>query len=377
MKMELTKEQLKWKAEFQAFADEVVAPSAEMNDREERIDPEVIGKLKENGYLGSMLPKEYGGMELDWVAIGILNEEIGRGCSSVRSLLTVHGMAALAILRWGSDDQRNRLLPRMASGKLIGAFALTEPEVGSDAKNVQTTAVLSDDWYLLNGRKKWITIGQIADIYLVFAQCEGQATAFLVESTSPGFSRTPLTGLLGVRGSMLAELRFDDCKIPKENIIGRIGTGLSHVALNCLDYGRYTVACGCVGLGQACLDQSVSYAARRMQFGAPLGENQLIQKMLTEMTVNVKAARLLCYQAGYLKDIMDPDSIMETWTAKYFAARMLNQTTNDAVQIHGANGCIHDYPVERYMRDAKINEIIEGTTQMHEMLIGMNALRGA
>lgn len=375
MNMELTKEQLQWKSEFREFVDDVVVPSAEKNDREERVAPEIIEKLKENGYLGSMLPKEYGGMGLDWVTIGILNEETGRGCSSVRSLLTVHGMVALAILRWGSDEQRSRLLPQMAAGEIIGAFALTEPEVGSDAKNVQTAAVLLDDSYVVNGHKKWITMGQIADIYLVFAQCEGKPTAFLIESQSPGFTRTPITGMLGARGSMLAELHFDDCKIPKENIVGRVGTGLSYVALNCLDYGRYTVACGCVGLGQACLEQSVHYSRKRKQFGSPLRENQLIQKMLTEMTVNVKAARLLCYHSGYLKDVMDPDSIMETWTAKYFASRMVNQAASDAVQIHGANGCSRDYPVERYMRDAKINEIIEGTTQMHEMLIAMNTLR--
>ncbi|WP_246070443.1 acyl-CoA dehydrogenase family protein [Paenibacillus kobensis] len=372
--VELTKRQLQWKDEFKAFTDEVVAPSAAESDKTERIAPSLIEKLKEKGYLGSMLPKEYGGMGLDWVTVGMLNEELGRGCSSIRSLLTVHGMAALAILRWGSDEQRHQWLPGLADGSLVGAFALTEREVGSDAKSVQTTAVLTEDGYVLNGRKKWITMGQIADVYLLFAQCEGKPTAFLVPSDSPGFSRTPITGMMGVRGSMLAELRLEDCVIPQQNLLGLVGIGLSHVALNCLDYGRYTVACGCVGLGQACLEQSLQYASQRKQFGAPLGDNQLIQKMLTEMAVNVKAARLLCCHAGHLREMMDPDSIMETWTAKYFASGMVNKAASDAVQIHGANGCSSDYPVERYMRDAKINEIIEGTTQMHEMLIARNML---
>lgn len=375
MKIELTPEQLKWKLEFKEFVDKEVLPYAGKNDREERLAPEIIEKLRDKGYLGSMLPKKYGGMGLDWITIGILNEEMGRGCSSVRSLLTVHGMAALAIDRWGSDEQKNELLPQMAAGKIIGAFALTEPEVGSDAKNVQSTAVLSNDSYVLNGHKKWTTMGQIADIFLVIAQCEGKSTAFLVESNSPGFTRIPITGLIGARASMIAELHLDNCKIPKENILGRIGTGLSHVALNCLDYGRYTIACGCVGLGKACLEQSVHYARQRKQFGSALRENQLIQKMITEMTVNIKAARLLCYYAGYLKDVLDPDSIMETWAAKYFASVMVNKVANDAVQIHGANGCCRDYPVERYFRDARINEIIEGTTQMHEMLIATNTFR--
>lgn len=375
MKIELTKEQLNWKAEFRDFVDEAVMPYAEKNDREERIDPELMERLKEKGYLGSMLPREYGGLGLDWVTMGVLNEEIGRGCSSLRSLLTVHGMVALALLRWGSDEQKHQWLPKMAAGEIIGAFALTEPEVGSDAKNVQSAAVATGHNYVINGHKKWITMGQIADIYLVFAQCEGKPTAFLVERNTPGFTATAISGLLGARASMLAELHLADCVIPQDNMVGSVGTGLSHVALHCLDYGRYTVACGCVGLGQACLEQSVDYSRKRRQFGRALRENQLIQKMITEMTVNVKAARLLCYQSGYLKDVMDPDSIMETWTAKYFASKMVNQAASDAVQIHGANGCSRDYPVERYMRDARINEIIEGTSQMHEMLIALHTIR--
>lgn len=375
MKMELTKEQLNWQTDFREFVDDVVTPYAEKNDREERLDPELIERLKEKGYLGSMLPQEYGGMGLDWVTIGILNEEIGRGCSSLRSLLTVHGMVALALLRWGSDEQRSQWLPKMAAGEMIGAFALTEPGVGSDAKNVQSVAVASDHNYVINGHKKWITMGQLADIYLVFAQCEGKPTALLVERNTPGFTTTPITGMLGARASMLAELHLADCVIPEENLVGSVGTGLSHVALHCLDYGRYTVACGCVGLGQACLEQSVHYSRKRRQFGKALRENQLIQKMITGMTVNVKAARLLCYHSGYLKDVMDPDSIMETWTAKYFASKMVNQVASDAVQIHGANGCSRDYPVERYFRDARINEIIEGTSQMHEMLIALHTIR--
>jgi alkylation response protein AidB-like acyl-CoA dehydrogenase len=174
---------------------------------------------------------------------------------------------------------------------------------------------------------------------------------------------------------MIVQLDMKDCNIKKENLVGRVGTGLSHVALSCLDYGRYTIACGCVGAAQACLVESIRYTRKRKQFGSPLRENQLIQKMITEMVVNIKAARYLCYSAGYLKDVGDPDSIMETWTAKYFASTMLGKITSDAVQIHGANGCSSQYPVERYYRDAKINEIIEGTSQMHEVLIATNAIR--
>jgi glutaryl-CoA dehydrogenase (non-decarboxylating) len=293
----------------------------------------------------------------------------------VRSLLTVHGMVALAILRWGSPEQQDTWLPKLSSGEVIGAFGLTEPNVGSDAKSIETTAALSGNEYILNGTKKWITMGQIADLFLIYARLEGKPTAFLVTKNSPGFMVKPISGMLGAKASMIAELSFNECRIPKESIVGRQGAGLTHVAISALDYGRYTIAWGCVGLGQACIEASVGYARTRKQFGTVLRENQLIQKMIAEMVTNVKAARLLCYQAGYLKDAGDPDSIMETWVAKYFASTMLAKMTSDTVQIHGANGCSGEYPAERYLRDAKINEIIEGTTQMHEVLIAINACR--
>lgn len=375
MKIELLPEQIKMKEEFREFVDAEIKPYADENDRNECMPPEIITKIAQKGYLGSMIPCEYGGMGLDSITLGILNEEMGRGCSSARSLLTVHGMVALAILRWGSQEQRNSILPQMASGDIIGAFGLTEPNVGSDAKNIETKAESIEEYFILNGRKKWITMGQIAQIFLVFARCEDKPTAFLVNRDCAGFSTKPIKGLLGAKASMNAELLFDQCRIPKENMIGRIGSGLSHVALASLDYGRYTVAMGCVGLAQACLEDSVWYARKRKQFGKPLRENQLIQKMISEMVINIKAARLLCYNAGYLREICDPDSIMETWSAKYFASSMVNKVASDAVQIYGANGCHNDYSVERYFRDARINEIIEGTTQMHEILIATNAFR--
>lgn len=375
MKIELTPEQLKSQEDFRAFVENEIVPYAAESDRDESIHPDVVRKVAQKGYLGSMLSKKYGGMGLDSITIGILNEETGRGCSSVRSLLTVHGMVALAVERWGTQEQKDYWLPKMAKGDVIAAFGLTEPEVGSDAKSIQAAAVLSGDHFVINGRKKWTTMGQIADIFLVFARFEDKPTAFLVERGSPGFSTIPVKGLLGARASMIAELHMDNCMIDKKNLVGSAGTGLSHVALSCLDYGRYTIACGCVGLAQACLEESIHYSRKRKQFGAPLRQNQLIQKMIAEMVTDIKAARLLCYHAGYLKDMGDPDSIMETWTAKYYASRMVNKVASDAVQIHGANGCSNSYPVERYFRDARINEIIEGTTQMHEVLIATNAFR--
>jgi glutaryl-CoA dehydrogenase (non-decarboxylating) len=356
MKLELTPAQLEWQEQFSAFVDSKIVPLADANDREERIHPDMLASMVKAGYVGSMLPTQYGGMGLDNLTCGILNEEIGRGCSSARSLLTVHGMVSLAILRWGTEQQRNHWLPRMASGTVLAAFGLTEPGAGSDAKNIETTAVLDGDEYVLSGRKKWITVAQLADLFLIFAKCDGKPAAFLVERESPGLT-------------VIAEVVMDDCRIPKHHLLGQVGMGLTHIALPCLDYGRFTIACGCVGLAQACLEAAVEYGSTRVQFGRPLQDNQLVQKMVTEMAVQVKAARLLCYKAGYLRDAGDPDSIMETWTAKYFASTMLMKIVSDTVQIHGANGCHNGYPVERYFRDAKINEVIEGTTQMHEMLI--------
>ncbi|MEH1922493.1 acyl-CoA dehydrogenase family protein [Nostoc sp.] len=369
MKLELSAQQKTSQAEFRTFVNEEICPHANECDRNEFTPPEIIKKLAQHGFLGAILPEAFGGQAMDMITYGILNEEIGRGCSSVRSLLTVHNMVAHALCKWGSKSQKEYWLPKLASGEIIAAFALSEPNVGSDAKSVETTATLSGDTYILNGQKKWITYGQIADVFLVFAKCEDKPTAFLVEKNSPGFSVKPMSGILGVRASMSAELQFNNCQIPQENLVGKLGFGFSYVAATALDYGRYSVAWGCVGITQACLEACIKYTSERKQFGVYLKEHQLIRQMITQMIANVKAARLLCYQAGYLKDINDPNSIIETSIAKYFASITATKVANDAVQIHGGNGCSSEYPVERYLRDSKIMEIIEGSTQIQEITI--------
>jgi glutaryl-CoA dehydrogenase (non-decarboxylating) len=373
MRIELTPRQEEHLAEFKAFTDEEIVPHAGQFDREERVPPALIQKLAQKKYLGAILPQDVGGLGADMITFGLLNEEIGRGCSSVRSLLTVHSMVAHAILRWGSQRQKETWLPELAAGKVIGAFALTEPGVGSDAQSVETTATERGDGYVLNGQKKWITYGQIADLLLVFARCEGKPVAFLVERDRPGLTTEPIRGLLGARASMLALVRLDACHVPRENRVGGVGFGFAAVASSCLDVGRYSVAWGCVGIGQACLEASLRYASQRKQFGVYLQDHQLIRQMLTKMIVNVKAARLLCRHAGHLKDVGDPDATLETLAAKYFASTMATQVASDAVQIHGANGCSSEYPVQRYLRDAKIMEIIEGSTQIQEIVIAKNA----
>ena len=367
--IKLTSEQVSEQAGFRSFVNEEIVPLADQYDREERVPFHLIEKIAERGYLGAVIPKEYGGSGMNMVTFGLLNEEFGRGCSSLRSLLTVHTMVAHTILRWGTKQHKDQWVARLASGERIAAFGLTEANIGSDARNVETSATASGDSYVLNGRKKWITFGQAADLFLIFTQCDGGPTAFLVERENPGISVKPITNLLGTRASMLAELSLEDCRVSKESMIGKPGFAFSHIALSALDCGRYSVAWGCVGLAQACLEASVRYATQRKQFGAFLIDHQLIQQMVSNMITNVKAARLLCLHAGCLKDIGDPVAIMETSIAKYFASVTASKASSDAVQIHGANGCGGEYSVQRYFRDARIMEIIEGSTQMQQINI--------
>ena len=259
MSFEINEAQAARQAGFREFVRTEIAPHANRWDREERIPSEVLARIGQMGYLGALIPTDYGGSGMDMITFGLLNEEVGRGCSSVRSLLTVHGMVQFAILRWGNEAQKKHWLPRLATGEVIGAFGLTEPNVGSDARSVETSATVAGGFvHLATETRCGHTFGQIADVYLIFAQQEGRICTFLVERDRPGFSATPLSGVLGTRASMLANLRLDSCEIPKENRVGGVGFGLSAVGSAALDIGRYSVACGCVGVAQACLDASIA-----------------------------------------------------------------------------------------------------------------------
>ncbi len=329
----------------------------------------LVEKLAGAGYLAVSLPKEWGGLGRDMITYGLLHGEVGRGCSSVRSLLTVHGMVARVILRWGTQEQKQLWLPKLARGETIGAFCLTEAGAGSDAKGIKTTAKLCGDAYLLNGVKKWTTYGQLAQLFLVFAHYEKQPAAFLVERECPGLSVRPIKGVLGTKASMLAEVHLEDCRIPKHNLVGRAGFGLSHIAAHALDEGRYSVAWGSAGIVQACLEACLRYTSEREQFGAPLKDQQLVRRMLTDMITSSRAARLLCLEAGYRKDTAHPGAMVSTLIAKYYASTAATKVANDAVQLHGANGCSRDYSVQRFLRDAKVMEIIEGSTQIQQITI--------
>jgi len=369
MCFDLTAQQKAAQATFRAFVDETITPYADQWDRAQALPPELFQTLGAKHYMVPSLPAEFGGLGMDMLDDGLFSEEIGRGCGSVRNLLGVQGMVAHAILRFGSRAQKAQWLRRIAAGATVAAFGLTEPTIGSDAKNVTTTATRTANGYLLNGRKKWISFGAKADLFLVIAQSACGPSAFLVERGTPGFTTGPITDLLGLRASMLGTLHFDNCDIPAENLLGKEGIGFAWVANTALDYARYSTASGCVGLAQACLEASDCYSRQRTQFGVPIREHQLVRQMLTNMRVNTQAARLLCYQAGSLRDQGSPDAIQSTLVAKYFASTSVMQIASDAVQIHGANGIGYDYSVQRYMRDAKIMEIIEGTTQIQQVFI--------
>ncbi|RKN12860.1 acyl-CoA dehydrogenase family protein [Streptomyces radicis] len=353
-----------------AFVDAELAPRADAFDEAAEIPEWFLTSLAEQGMWGAV---RTGGM----VAFGVLHEEVGRGCSSARSLLTVHSMALYALDRWGSAAMRERWLDPMTEGGRLGAFCLTEPGAGSDITAVAATArPAPGGGWLLDGHKKWVTGGERADLLLVFARTERGVSAFLVPADTPGLTRTPVRGLLGTRAALTAEIRFDGCRLPAEALLGAEGMGTA-IAAGVLDIGRYSVASGSVGIVQACLDASVHHATTRRQGGVLIGRHQLIQKMITEMAVNLRAARALCLRAGRLKEAGDPATIVETCAAKYLASVSAMRAATDAVQIHGASGCSAERSVARYFRDAKIMEIIEGSSQIQEVLIAQHALTAA
>jgi hypothetical protein len=365
----LSEEERRDRERYRAFTAEHVAPFAGQWDRAGAIPDELVERLRCAGFLGAPLPREVGGGGLGPLRYGLLTEELARGCSSVRSLLTVHDMVSQGVARWGSRALKERVLPALARGEKLAALALSEPAVGSDAAAVETTARRDGDGFVLDGRKKWITFGQRADLFLVLARIGDQTTALLVPAETPGLTRRPLSGMVGTRASMLAELVFEDCQVPAEALVGRVGFGFSHVVNTVLDHGRYSVAWGAVGIAQACLDACLDYTARRHQFGKELREHQLVQRHLTEMIAGVRAARLLCYRAASVRADGEPAASYETLIAKYFASRTAVAAANAAVQVHGANGLSADYPVERYLRDAKVTEIIEGSTEIQQITI--------
>ncbi|WP_433654428.1 acyl-CoA dehydrogenase family protein [Nocardia sp. CA-128927] len=360
------------RAEIGAFVDEVVVPRAAEFDRLGRIDASIVAEFAARGLWGAVLSVADGGTGAGMTALATVHEEVGRGCSSMRSLLTVHSMALYALDRWGTEAAKSRWKAHMVAGAALGAFCLTEPEAGSDFAALQASARREGDEWVLDGHKLWVTGGQLADVLLVFARTAVGPAAFLVDAAAPGVRRIPVEGITGTRGSQVAEIVFENCRVGSDAIIGPEGMGLA-IATGVLDIGRFSVAAGCVGILQACLQASVSYANKRHQGGALLREHQLVQQIIATIATNTRAARLLVWQAAQLKDAGSPDTIMATCIAKQFAATSAVAAANDAVQLHGARGCSDEFPVGRYLRDAKVMEIIEGSTQLQHVLIATDA----
>lgn len=358
---------------WRAFAEKILVPQAGEFDRSGQIPVDVLELAAQAGLWGAVIPAERGGTGGGMVAFGAAHEEIGRGCSSLRSLLTVHSMVIHAIDRWGSHTAR-RHLPDLIAGRRFAAFCLTEPSAGSDISALITTAAKAGDGYVINGHKTWTTGGQLADMLMVFARTTAGVSAFAIDARRPGITLTPVHGMLGTRASMLAEFDFADCRVDADCLVGGEGMGLA-VATAALDIGRFSVACGAVGILQACLEASVGYAGSRDQGGCRIAEHQLVQQMITSMATDLSAARLLCERAGRLKDNGDPDTITATCVAKYFASRAAMRGAADAVQIHGASGCTAEATVGRLFRDAKVMEIIEGSSQVLEVLIARQTCR--
>jgi len=371
---ELTDEQRLVQQAAREFADREIIPRARANDRNEHFDLELVAKLAEVGFLGSIVSEEYGGRGIDYRTYALIVEEVGRGYSSARTVVSVQtSLVCSSIERWGSEDQKREWLPRLCSGEALGCFALTEPGSGSDAAKLATRATPTQSGWQINGQKQWISMGNYAKVALVFAQTDPSLrhrglAAFLVPTNSEGFSSTSVHGKLGLRASDTAELFLDGVDVPDSALLGEVGEGFK-IAMSALDSGRFSVAAGCVGICQGCVDASVAYSTEREQFDRPLASFQLVQEMIADMVVETHAARALVWRAAWLKD-MDRPNTTETSVAKLFATEASVRSANSAIQVHGGAGYVDEYPVERYLRDARVTTLYEGTSQIQKLIIG-------
>lgn len=372
-----TLDQVRDRASARRFVLDHIAATADEYDRLGRVPEPLLEAIGTAGLWAPFLPTDHGGGGVSFSALGAIHEEIGRGCSSVRSLLTVHTMVAFAVNRWGAADQRRRWLPSLASGRVPASLCVSEPEVGSDATQMATSARRVGGGWVLNGTKTWITGGQRAGLFLVFARNGPAVAAFLVPRETPGVEITAIDEMLGTRASMLAMVTLRDVLLGADALLGPESFAAGMVLTGTLDLGRFSVAAGSVGIAQACLDTCAEYTSRRRVRDVPLRELQLIRAKITDMVTDVTAGRLLYERAGRLKDAGDPETIMATWIAKYFASTAAARHAAAAVQIHGAIGASARHPVARYYRDAKVMEIIEGSSEIQQLTIADAAYQKA
>ncbi|SNX53083.1 acyl-CoA dehydrogenase [Thermoanaerobacterium sp. RBIITD] len=379
MDFSLTKEQEMVRKVVREFAEKEVAPKAKEIDITEEFPWDTVKKMAQNDMMGIPYPEEYGGAGGDYLSYIIAVEELSRACATTGVILSAHtSLGSFPIYQWGTEEQKRKYLVPLAKGEKLGAFGLTEPNAGTDASGQQTTAVLDGDHYVLNGSKIFITNGGKADIYIIFAMTDKSKgtrgiSAFIVEKDFLGFSIGKIEEKMGIRASSTAELVFEDCIVPKENLLGKEGQGFK-IAMATLDGGRIGIAAQALGIAQASLDEEIKYAKERQQFGRPIGKFQGIQWYIADMATRINAARWLVYNAAWRKQTGLPYT-MEAAMAKLYASETAMFVATKTVQIFGGYGFTKDYPVERFMRDAKITEIYEGTSEVQKMVISGNLLK--
>src|SRR5215218_10099554 len=383
MDFQLSDEQRLISEAAREFADREITPRVKENDRAARFDRELASKLGEVGYLGAPVAEEYGGRGLDYLGYGLIVEQVGRADSSARTVVSVQtSLVAGSIERWGTEEQKQAWLPKLCSGEALGCFGLTEPDTGSDAANLRTRATKTDSGWSISGQKMWISLGNFSEVALIFAQTDPEKkhkglACFLVPTASDGFSSQEIHGKLGLKGSDTAELSLDGVEVSDDALMGEVGDGFK-IAMSALDSGRYSVAAGCVGICQGSVDASVAYSKERRQFDRPIASFQLVQEMIADMVVQTEAGRGLVWRAGWLKDTGQQNTT-ETSIAKLYATEAAVDCANKAIQVHGGSGYVDDYPVERYLRDARVTTLYEGTSQIQKLIIarsvtGVNAL---
>lgn len=360
------------------FAKKEIYPTIRELDERHTYNKDTIKKMGENGFLGVCIPKKYGGLGFDYISLGFVCLEFEKVDSTARVVLSVHtGLNSLTLLQWGTETQKNKYLAPQAAGEKIAAFALTEPNAGSDVSGIQMTAKLEGDYYVLNGEKTWISLSDVADNFLVFAYTDKAKkhkgiSAFIVERNFKGFSSSPIKGKLGVRAGNTGSIHLDNVRVPKENLLGKEGDGFK-IAMSAIDSGRFTVAAGAVGIIEACLETSVRYANERETFGEPIGKHQLVQQMIAKMQAAKDIGHLLIYKAGWLKNIGKRNT-RETSLAKWINCNNAFESANDALQVLGAYGYCNEFDVERHFRNARGAMIYEGTREIHTILQAEYAL---
>ncbi|MBJ7347120.1 MAG: acyl-CoA dehydrogenase family protein [Thermoleophilaceae bacterium] len=374
MDFSLTDEQQLIRDSAREFAEREIVPVATRNDIAKTFDTELVAKMAKMGFIGPIIPEQYGGRGLDYRTYGLIVEEIGRADAAARTVISVcTSLCGTPILKFGTEEQKQRWLPGICDGTGLACFGLTEPDTGSDAANQKTRATKVDGGWSISGQKMFISLGNVAEVALIFAQTDPALkhkglACFLVPTNTPGFTASHIHNKLGMHASDTAELFLDEVVVPDDAMLGEIGEGFK-VAMTALESGRFSVASGCVGICQGSLDASVKYAKEREQFDRPIGSFQLVQDMIAQIVLKTDASRLLVWRAGYLKDMGKPNTL-ETSVAKLHASEAAIECAHLAIQIHGGSGYVDDYPVARFWRDARVTTLYEGTSQIQKLIIG-------